>query len=102
MNDVNRTLRPIIAIWEAAEVPKVKQIESLAILLAKSGLDLTLDKQQTALDKFQEYGKTGSFTKALINPENRGTGVAGRTQRNPMESGDRAPGLPRLNNLIEE
>jgi len=102
LNDLNRTLRPIIAIWESAKVPKVKQVESLALLLAQSGLDLTLDKQQTTLDRFQAYGQSGAFTKALVNPDSRGTGVAGRTQGNPMNSGDRAPGLPRLNNLIEE
>lgn len=57
LNDLNRTLRPIIAIWDAAKVPKPKQVESLALLLEQSGLDLTKGKEPTMLDSFQQWLK---------------------------------------------
>lgn len=57
LNDLNRTLRPIIAIWDAAKVPKPKQVESLALLLEHSGLDLTKGKEPTMLDSFQQWLK---------------------------------------------
>lgn len=103
LTTLNRTLRPLIAIWDANKVPKTSQAESIVLLLKEGGLDLLAEKKDTTLDKFQKWIRSGdgSLVKGLIEG-GPNAAVAGREQQNPMNSGDRAPGLPRLGTLVQE